>query len=357
VQSQSTSQDDQLGLRSGDLVEVRGPEEILATLDERGELEALPFMPEMLQYCGKRFRVYKSAHKTCDTMTRSGMRKMDGSTVHLAGLRCDGAGHGGCQAGCLIFWKEAWLRKVSDAETAEPAGPAAPGAAPASARLLPLIQLNAKGPAFEDGAERFRCQTTELLRAAPAVLPLLELGQFAKDVRTGNFGVAWTVRAVGVGVYNRFQRASAKMLPRWARLRGGKEWNYLRGRAVGKTPTAVTGLQPGDLVRVKSRKEIEPTLNEDLLNRGMGFDAEMARFCGRTARVLRRVDHIIDEHTGRMIYMKSPCLVLENIICEGAFNANCPRAITPYWREIWLEKVEDGGGHEQRRIPARSAAG
>jgi hypothetical protein len=102
----------------------------------------------------------------------------------------------------------------------------------------------------------------------------------------------------------------------------------------------VLGLQPGDLVRVKSREEIEQTLNPELLNRGMGFDAEMGRFCGQTARVARRVDHIIDEHTGEMLVMKSPCIVLEGIICEGAFSGSCPRSITPYWREIWLEKVE-----------------
>ena len=57
-----------LGLRAGDWVEVRSAAEILATLDERGRLDALPFMPEMLQYCGRRFRVFKSAHKTCDTL-------------------------------------------------------------------------------------------------------------------------------------------------------------------------------------------------------------------------------------------------------------------------------------------------
>jgi hypothetical protein len=38
--------------------------------------------------------------------------------------------------------------------------------------------------------------------------------------------------------------------------------------------------------------------------------------------------------------MRNPCIVLENVICEGAYNLSCPRAITPYWREIWLEKVE-----------------
>ena len=106
-----------------------------------------------------------------------------------------------------------------------------------------------------------------------------------------------------------------------------------------KTPAVQAGLQPGDIVRIRSKEEIAPTLNAELQNRGLGFDAEMARFCGRTARVARRIDSIIDERTGQMLHMRSPCLVLEGIICEGAFNASCPRSITPYWREIWLEKV------------------
>src|SRR4030095_15791040 len=88
-----------LGLRSGDWVEVGSAEEILATLDDQGRLDALPFMPEMLQYCGKRFRVFKSAHKTCDTIKTYHNRRMT-KAVHLEGLRCDGEAHDGCQAGC-----------------------------------------------------------------------------------------------------------------------------------------------------------------------------------------------------------------------------------------------------------------
>src|SRR5262245_52431475 len=94
-------------LKAGEWVEVRSAEEILATLDDRQCLDDLPFMPEMLQYCGKRFRVFKSAHKTCDTVERwTVMRRMT-SAVHLEGLRCDGGAHDGCQAGCLLFWKDA----------------------------------------------------------------------------------------------------------------------------------------------------------------------------------------------------------------------------------------------------------
>jgi hypothetical protein len=94
----------------GDWVEVRGKEEILKTLDERGEVEGMPFMPEMLSFCGQRFQVYKRAHKTCDTVFPIRGRRLDRS-VHLE-TRCDGSAHGGCQAGCLIFWKEVWLMPI-----------------------------------------------------------------------------------------------------------------------------------------------------------------------------------------------------------------------------------------------------
>jgi hypothetical protein len=55
--------------RAGDWVEVRSKEEILKTLDKNGRLEELPFMPQMFDYCGQRFRVYKRARKTCDTVS------------------------------------------------------------------------------------------------------------------------------------------------------------------------------------------------------------------------------------------------------------------------------------------------
>jgi len=50
---------EELNLMAGEVVEVRSQEEILATLDQSGRLAAMPFMPEMLQFCGKRFRVFK----------------------------------------------------------------------------------------------------------------------------------------------------------------------------------------------------------------------------------------------------------------------------------------------------------
>src|SRR5579864_2868603 len=100
----------------GDWIEVRSKEEILRTLDRRGRLDGMPFMPQMFQYCGQRFKVYKRAHKTCDTIAFNwdspGRSVADG--IHLD-LRCDGKAYGGCQAACLVFWKEQWLKPVDGA--------------------------------------------------------------------------------------------------------------------------------------------------------------------------------------------------------------------------------------------------
>jgi hypothetical protein len=140
-----------------------------------------------------------------------------------------------------------------------------------------------------------------------------------------------------VGAFNEYQDLS-RHLPRWLRIRGGERYLFLRG-SLTRTPDQRIGLQPGDVVRVRSREEIVATLDTGNKNRGMSFDGEMVKYCGREARVLRRIEHIIDEGTGRMLHFANPCIVLEDVVCTGDFHRVCPRAIYPYWREIWLEKV------------------
>ena len=44
---------------------VRSAAEIFATLDDRGTLDGLPFMPEMLKYCGRTLPVTQRADATC----------------------------------------------------------------------------------------------------------------------------------------------------------------------------------------------------------------------------------------------------------------------------------------------------
>ncbi|MGY1831187.1 hypothetical protein ACI8AA_12320 [Geodermatophilus sp. SYSU D01180] len=343
-------------LAIGDVVEVKPAEEILAGLDERGELDALPFMPEMLQFCGRRFVVHKIAFKTCDTATWTGLRRMT-DTVHLAGVRCDGQAHGGCQAGCLVFWKTAWLTKVSgpsrNGRGAEPRGqqsgapdgsapePQPAGCSGCTRERLTEVALGAYRPRAAGAASDrpvYSCQATELTRAAPVGIPLWDLRQYVQDVRTGNAPARQVVRGIAIGAFNRMQDLTRDKLPERLRIQGGQRYPFIQGTAE-KSPDERLDLQPGEWVRIKSIEEISATLNPDNSNRGLSFDREMLKYCGRTAQVLRRVDHIIDESSGQMLTMKTPCIVLADVICTADYHRSCPRGIYPYWREIWLERV------------------
>jgi hypothetical protein len=86
-----------LDLRIGELVEVRSKREILATLDEQGRLDGLTFMPEMLQFAGRRLRVYKRTTKACDT---------------IPGVICTADYHLFCPRSIYPYWREIWLRRV-----------------------------------------------------------------------------------------------------------------------------------------------------------------------------------------------------------------------------------------------------
>jgi hypothetical protein len=321
----------------GDVVEVKSADEILKTLDANGELDNLPFMPEMLQFCGKRLAVHKVAHKLCDTMGASGLRWMN-NAVHLVGARCDGQGHGGCQTGCSIYWKEAWLKPVPSDDSGSRREATALPAGDVDYSVLDRAARRAPGP---DGEERYSCQATELLRAAPIHIRFWNLRQYIIDLRSGNVGLLDLLRTFLFGVFNAFQTRSRRVLPQCLMIKEGLAWGFVKSGPAGKTPTAKLELQPGEFVRIRSKEEIVGTLDDKRLNRGMGFEEEMAVSCGRTARVLRRVDKCIDERTGRMLSMKNPCIVLDGVVCEGVYHANCPREFLPFWREIWLERVED----------------
>jgi hypothetical protein len=75
----------------------------------------------------------------------------------------------------------------------------------------------------------------------------------------------------------------------------------------------------------------------------MGYHPEMSPHCGKTFRIEQRVRKLINEKTGQLVELKNSCLVLEGASCAGRYSRplNCPRACPPYWREIWLERVDE----------------
>jgi hypothetical protein len=336
-----------LGLRVGDLVEIRSATEILATLDDTGAMNGLPFMPEMLQFCGKRYRVEKRADKTCNTITVMESRRLF-DTVHLEGLRCDGQSHGRCQAQCFLFWKEVWLKRVDERNPSPTHAPQrnSPSSSP-RVDLARLDQLTLRSDPPNTSEVFYRCQATDLLKASTP-LSSRDLRQYARDLLSGNIGVMDLIKAALFRIFQstlritayRAQLAIYNRLQRW---RGGTPYPYLWG-TLDKTPHETLGLQPGELVQVKSYDEILATLNKRNKNRGLLFGSEMVPYCGTARRVRARVERIIEESTGRMMTLPGECLILEDAICRGEYSENrlfCPRSIYPYWREIWLKRVPE----------------
>lgn len=313
-------------LRPGDRVRLRSYDEILATLDENASFENVPFMPEMLAWAGRTLTVYRRLEKICDYMGEESRSRRMTDAVLLRETRCDGSGHGGCQAECRIFWKEVWLEHAGSPseDSAEQATNVDPS------RLLPLLVVGAHRTDPELG-EVFRCQATEATRASTA-MPEMAVGQYVREVRVGNVGVPELVRVAGSALVTKLAR-KAGLRP------------YLPMEVAGKDRVdgEKLGLQPGEWVRVRSKEEIGKTLNEGAAHRGLMFTHEMVQYCGQTFRVRGRVDRLIDENTGKLLHMKQECIALEDVICKGHYTSGawfCAREHLPLWREDWLERVE-----------------
>ena len=352
-------------LRVGDWVEVRSKEEILKTLDSKGELDGMPFMPEMFAFCGKRFQVYKRAHKTCDVVFPVRGRWVE-EAVHLE-TRCDGQAHDGCQAGCLLFWKTAWLKPANGNATrpggeVEPEHPQAdpPGLGCTEADVLARVRY----PDPEGGDPFYICQATQVPYASKD-LKWWDIRQYVEDYRSGNVSL-WQIFCGGVYfLYYALAEAGIKLgrpmrwfYDKFHPLWRGTPYPQRRGTVPNGQPTPVEtlDLQPGELVRVKPYAEILKTLNYSNRNRGMLFDAEEVPYCGGTYRVLRRVDRVINEKVGKMQEMKTPGIILESVVCQSRFSSCrmfCPRSIYSIWREIWLErggpKPSEGSVQETRQ--------
>ena len=295
----------------GELVRIRSLEEIAATLDAHGCLDGLPFMPEMAKYCGTTGTVFRYVDKVYDYGGRKDLRRMK-DAVLVAGLRCDGSAHDGCQARCYLLWKTAWLTAAD---------------APAAVSAKTSIDL---GPTFvKQGEEKkYVCQFTELVRASSRMSPR----DPRRDLRPligGNVTIAAFAVAMLTRLFNVAQR-----------LRGGIGFPANKPSSTTTSPRTDLNLQPGEVVRVREPERIFETLDRVGKNRGLWFDRDMLKHTKQQFKVLARVDRIIDDASGRMRPMKTPCIVLDGVDASGEVLGFCPQHDLVFWREAWLERSE-----------------
>jgi len=331
MNSRNTKDTAAFNLRGGDYVEVRSAADIMATLDSEGCLDGLPFMPEMVDCCGKIFQVFKRVDKIIDVINKTGLRRMS-RAVNLNGVRCDGKAHGGCQQGCQLLWKEAWLRRSSsDGVSVHRTHPVRDQADTPQAEILErlrriVLEVSRHGAATQ---EVYRCQATELFRASSSMV-WWEISQYLSPLWSGNIALRDFLRVGSIALFNKVQR-----------FRGGCEYPYWEGSNLKKTPTLNLGLRPGELVKVKSKEEILKTLDSGNRNRGLWFDREMLRFCGGRFRVLTNVETIIQESSGKLLSLQNPCVILEGVTSQGAYYRFNPQNDYILWREIWLHRVDE----------------
>ena len=306
-----------LHLRPGDQVVVRNLDEILATLDATGALDGLPFMPEMIVFCGRRATVFRRVDKIHDWIHRAGLKRVHG-VVQLDDARCTGEAHGGCESNCRLRWKEAWLRREDAADRASERRPQ-PSFTPTH-----LYQLARRDAA--DGRVTYMCQATELATGAEPVASG-DPRHIVRDFATGNVRLRVLLSGVGVACFNWIQKK-----------RGAAAFPFLDLSTSVGSPTESLGLEPGDLVRVRSKEQIARTLNNQSRNRGLYFDPEMLRHCGGDYVVRAVLHRVIAERTGELKTMSIPSIVLEGVRSTGenvGFSAEDEHV---FWREIWLER-------------------
>jgi len=338
-----------LGLKAGDWVVVRSAEEILATLDADCRLDGLLVQPEMLKLSGRRFRVGMCAHKTCDSSVHNtGGRRMH-DTVHLEGARCAGEDHDGCQADCVFFWKEAWLKRADAPSRQVPPS--------VSGRTEQDVYKARFSPTSQADDPTWVCQTTSVYEASEP-LRWWDVRQYVRDVSSGNHSVWHMGRLLVLSGYRKIvhlgvgYRLLISAYNAFQRLRGGKPYPEIDGQIPNgqPTPAAALDLRAGEWVEVRTPVEIAATITKNGFNRGMRHDPEMLKYCSERFRVGARVDKLIHEKTGKMTVMKTPCIRLENVYCRAEITdtrLGCPRASSTYWREIWLKRV-DGPIQRQR---------
>jgi hypothetical protein len=136
-----------------------------------------------------------------------------------------------------------------------------------------------------------------------------------------------------------FLRRGARFARIRARLLRHRLSRRKRNRDRMDVKPELEAFRPGDVVRVKSRKEILETLDGWRRYKGCRFMDEMWKYCGGTYTVYKKVNFILNEKTVRMRRF-SHVYLLEGLICDGTWPfKNCDRSCFYFWRAEWLERV------------------
>ncbi|MCK4790518.1 MAG: hypothetical protein KAV87_42675 [Desulfobacteraceae bacterium] len=334
-------------LRIGTIVQVKREPEILATLDEHGAFDGLPFTCEMQEFCGGTYKVRMILNRI--HISGVGVRGID-DVVILEGVRCNGGAHGACGRACYLLFKGAWLNVLGKGK-------------PISNISRTSGDLIDEPSFWKDGIQPCQGNGAALVKATKS-LSSLNIRQYIHDLRVSTWkprDIIWMLLFLlnrkwdarqpiwDLGMGNRSFGDLARMTfmvlgqtARWyldsswrATLRNAKSEPIVKPKIPSSQPL---NLQPGELVKVKSREEILATLDSRENHKGLRFFGCMLNDCEKRLRVLSRVHSVVDEITGRQVKGIKNTVLLEDSICTGISYRGCPRLCFWLWREDWLKR-------------------
>jgi hypothetical protein len=101
-------------------------------------------------------------------------------------------------------------------------------------------------------------------------------------------------------------------------------------------------INQGDMVRVRSKVEIEGMLDYRGTYKGCPFIEAMYSHCDKTYKVLKTASYFYDEVKGKICKCKD-LVVIDGTICFGKqklYSETCDLRCLVFWHKEWLEKVE-----------------
>jgi hypothetical protein len=189
------------------------------------------------------------------------------------------------------------------------------------------------------------------------------------------YGGEWVVRMEKLngcqipclpGIAEGYADVGSQPLSRGLKRKLAKPWNYYMkkpirrylnlfdqwvGKAFPKSTSSsplpvkfsTPGLKAGDLVRVRSKEEIEFTLDRWKELKGCAFLEYMWQYCGTIQRVLKLMERFLDERDYKVKKCKG-LVLLEGVLCHGTpVFGRCDRCCHFFWREEWLDKIDEKG--------------
>ncbi len=114
-------------------------------------------------------------------------------------------------------------------------------------------------------------------------------------------------------------------------------------------------LLPGTFVRVRSLQEVMSTLDSGRTYEAIPFMPEMAKYCDKKFVVSKRVERTCEEAEISIKRIQN-VVFLDSLRCDGSFHGDCQKGCMIFWKDIWLERIDQASENPNSIIESEAIA-